>query len=141
MTATTASIGYGAVFAIESATPDTYVNVAEVVSVTPPALKRGYEDATHIASDNRIKEFIPGLFEYGEAQLTLNFTSAQFDTLLTAAKSTTGGKYRITLPDTSTIVFEGFFTGLTPPELTAEGKMEATASIRPKGAVTFTDNS
>ena len=141
MTATTAAIGYGAVFAIESATPDTYVTVAEVVSVSPPALSRGSVEATHIASPSRTKEYIGGLFDHGEASFVFNFTSAQYNTLLTAAAVVAGGKYRITLPDTSTIIFEGFFTGLTAPELTAEGKMEATATIKPKGTVAFADNS
>lgn len=134
---TLADIGYDASFGIEGATAGTFVAVAEIVAITPPGLTRGAVEATHLKSPGRTKEFIPGLFETGEASFTLNFEPDVYDTILDEAALVDGGNYRITFPDTSTLTFEGFFTGLTPPELTGEGKMEATATIKPKGVVTY----
>jgi hypothetical protein len=138
MTATLADIGYDSTFGIESATPDSYTVVAEVVGITPPGMTRGSVEATHLKSPDRYKEFIPGLFEAGETQLTLNYTTAAaYETLATAAAATDGGNYQITFPDGATLTFAGFFTALTPPELTPEGKLEGSATIKPKGKPVF----
>lgn len=137
MTTTLADIGYNAAFGIEGVTPDTYVDIAEIVSVSGPGLTRGAVEATHLKSPSRTKEFIPGLFERGEATFTFNFEKDVYDDVLTAASAVDGGKYRITYPDGSTLIFEGFFTGLTEPEATPEGKMECQGTIKPKGTATF----
>lgn len=137
MTATAADIGYNSTFAIESATPDTFTVVAEITDVTPPNLTRGAVDATHLKSPSRTKEFIPGLFERGEATFMFNFEKDVYDDILTAATATDGGRYQITLPDGSTFTFTGFFTGLTSPQLTPEGKLECQGTIKPKGTVAY----
>ncbi|MDG3040438.1 phage tail tube protein [Roseicyclus marinus] len=137
MTATLADIGYNSAFGIEGGSPAAFTDVAEITAVTAPGLTRAAVEATHLKSPDRTKEFIPGLFERGEATFTLTFEKDVYDTILTAATAVDGGRYRITLPDGSTFTFNGFFTGLTSPEATPEGKLECQGTIKPKGTVTY----
>lgn len=136
MTATSADIGFDSAFGIEGATPGTYVDVAEVVAITPPGMTREAVEATHLKSPDGFKEFIAGLMEAGEASITLNFVPSATDALYTAFLASSG-KYEITFPNGVHLRFAGFFTGYTPPELTAGGKMEATATIKATGKPTL----
>ena len=136
MTATQADIGYNSAFGIEGATPGTYVAVAEVVSITPPGMTRDAIEATHLKSPEEFKEFIAGLKDGGEASITVNFIPAATDALYTAFEAKSG-KYQITFPNGVMMRFAGFFTGYTPPELTPDGKMEASATIKCNGKPTL----
>ena len=136
MTETAADIGYDSAFGIEGETAGTYVAVAEVVGITPPGVSRDAVDATHLKSPDAYKEFIAGLKESGEASITLNFVPSSTDALYTAFDAKTGN-YEITFPNGVMMRFSGFFTAYNPPELTAEGKMEATATIKATGKPTL----
>lgn len=135
MTETAADIGYDASFGIEGSVADTYEDVAEVVSITPPGMTRESVEATHLKSPDQFKEFIAGMMEGGEASLTLNFIPSATDVLYTAFSAKTG-KYQITFPNGVMMRFKGFFTAYNPPELSGE-KMEATATVRCSGKPTL----
>lgn len=136
MTATAADIGYDSSFGVEGSTAGTYVDIAEVVSITPPGVTREAVEATHLKSPDAYKEFIAGLKEAGEASITLNFVPAASDAVFTAFDADSG-KYQITFPNGVMLRFDGFFTAYNPPELTSEGKMEATATIKATGKPTL----
>lgn len=131
-----ADIGLTSLFGIESATPDTYTNVADVIAITPPAMTREAVETTTLAAPNGYKTFIAGLKELGEASFTLNFTPSATDTLVTAFEAETGS-YQITFPNGVRLQFDGFFTAYTMPELTPGGKMEATVTIKATGEPTL----
>lgn len=126
-----ADIGYGASFGIESATPDVFDIVAEVVSITPPGYSREAIDVTHLNSPGRYKEFIAGMNETGDASMTLNFVPSATDALVDAF--TAGdGKYQITFPNGVTMTFSGFVLSYEIGEVSAD-KMSATLTIKPTG--------
>jgi len=134
---TLADIGYGAVFGIESATPGTYTAVAEVTSITIPSRSRDAIEATHLGSANAYKQFIAGLKDGGECTLGLNFVAGA-TAVMVAAFEAEKGKYRIIAPDgVNTIIFEGFFTEYSPPELAPGDLMTATATIKLSGMATL----
>jgi len=136
MTATAADIGYNSAFGIEGSTPGTYVAIAEVVSITPPGVTREAIEATHLKSPEAFKEFIAGLKEAGEASITLNFVPSATDVVYTAFDAESG-KYQITFPNGVMMRFGGFFTAYSPPQLTPDGKMEASATIKASGKPTL----
>lgn len=72
---TQTTIGHGSLFAIydDDISPPGYVTVAQVTTVTPFAIARDAVETTHTESPNRAREFIPGLVDYGEATIELNF--------------------------------------------------------------------
>ena len=128
MTATAADIGYGALFGIEGNTPGTYDTVVEATAITPLGMTRDKVEATHLMSPDQYKEYVAGLFDTGDAQITLNFAPSATDAIF-AAFHAASGKYQITFPNGVMMRFAGFFTAYTPPELTPNGKMESTATV------------
>lgn len=136
MTATAADVGFSATFGIEGGTPGTYVTVAEIVSITPPGLTREAIDATHLASPDGFKEYIAGkVTDQTDASIVLNYTAANA-TALIAAFTAGSGKFEITRPDGSAFRFAGIVTSWAPGDLTPDGKIEATLTIKPSGAPT-----
>ena len=131
-----ADIGWGAVFAIEGTTPGTYVPVAEVKAITLPGGSRDAVDVTHLASPDRYREFIAGLKDGGEASFTLNWVPSATDSLM-AGFVAVSGTYQVTAPNGVLMRFSGFFTNYSPPELTPEGPMEASATIKVSGKATL----
>lgn len=133
---TNANIGWGASFGIEGGTPGTYVKLAEVKAITPPGATRNTVDATHLESPDKWMEYIAGMKDTGEASITLNYVPSATDALFAAFNDETGN-YEVTFPNGVMLRFGGIVTGWTPPELTPEGVMEATITIKPTGAPTL----
>lgn len=131
-----ADIGHGASFGIGTVIAGPFTAVAEVTNITPPGMSRDAVEVTHLASPSMWKQFIAGLKDAGEAQLTLNFVPSATDVLLTAFNAETGA-YQITFPNGVMMRFAGFFTAYTPPELVPGDRMQATATIKATGAVTL----
>lgn len=128
---TNADIGYDSTFGIESATPDVYDVVAEVVSIDPPARSRDTEEATHLKSPDGYKEFIAGLAEGGDASIGLNFVPSATDALVTAFEAKTG-KFQITFPNAVTLTFSGIVTSYEIGEV-VNSKMSATFTVKSTG--------
>lgn len=133
---TNATIGWNAKFGIEGSTAGTYVDLAEVISITPPGMTRNTVDATHLQSPDGWMEYIAGLKDTGEASITLNFVPSATDALYAAFEDESGA-YQITFPNGVMFRFSGFFTGYTPSDITPEGKLEVTATIKPTGKPTL----
>ena len=132
--ATTASIGNGAQFQIESATPGTYTAIAEVYDITPPNETTDIIDASHMASTDR--EFIMGLTDPGETSFEMNFVpGSASEGLLLAAKAARAAKnFRIVFPNLATWTFAGLLTGYEPA-MPNDDKMTCTVTIKVTGAV------
>lgn len=136
---TSAKIGYGNLFAIESqASPAVYETLAEVTNITPPGRSKDAVDATHSQSPDRYREFIAGLKDGGECSIELNFVpnGGDFDKLDAAFESDELVNCRITFTDTSVWTFAGIMTGLEP-EAPLDDKMMATATFKISGKPTF----
>jgi hypothetical protein len=129
MTATEADIGWGAKIAKgDGADPEVFTDFAEVSNLTPPGFTRDKEEATHLQSPDKYKEYVPSLFDTGDASLTLNFKPSATDAVF-AAFHADPANYQITFPDGVMMRFFGFFTSYDPPEMTAQGVMQAGATI------------
>lgn len=132
--ATQASIGNGAQFQIESATPGTFTALAEVYDITPPNETTDIIDASHMGSPNR--EFIMGLTDPGETSFEMNFVpgSTREGLLLAAKASRSAKKFRIVFPNDATWTFDGLVTGYEPA-MPNDDKMTCTVTIKVTGAV------
>lgn len=134
---TDAKIGWGSSFAIgDGATPtETFTPLAEVLNVTPPSDTVDIIDATHMASVNRTREYIPGLIDPGEASIEMNFVpGSAADLAIQALKglSVTTNFQIIFAPGGSgavTWTFAGFLTGYEPAA-PFDDKMTATVNIK-----------
>lgn len=103
---TGARIGYGVKFSRgDGASPEQFVEVAEVFDVSPPSMTKDQVEATNTDSVGGFREFIPGLKDGGECQITMNFLPNNVTQNNTTGgllhdflNQTTGRNYRISFP-------------------------------------------
>lgn len=138
MTATAAKIGFGIIFARESATPSTYTALAEVVDATAPTLTRETQDATHHGSTGRVREHISGLRDSGEAEITFNYVAGGtvWDALKGDYDLDDPHNYKITFPNSESVIFPALITELGPAT-PMDGKMMLRAKFKLTGAPTW----
>jgi predicted secreted protein len=136
--ATSARIGHGSLFKIgNGASPEVFTTVAEVTGITPPAMSRDSIDATHSESPDGWREFIGGLKDGGEVELTLNWVPGSATTILLMSEiAAAAGNKQITFPNGEIFSFAALCTNIGP-EAPVDGKMEATVSYKVTGKPTL----
>jgi hypothetical protein len=135
---TEALIGYGTIFAVESAPGSgSYTQLGEVTSVTPPNLSVDQIDATHMQSPGRTREFIQGLADPGEMSIEMNYIANSATDAFLLAWRTSGltRSARISYPGSATDTFPAFILGYAPGSIDPSDKMSATLSLKVAGAV------
>jgi hypothetical protein len=133
--ATSAAIGYGSKLGIEGVTPGVYVDMAEVTSLTFPALSRDTIDATHMASPDSFREFIAGLMDGGEFSAEVNFVPVVADVLV-AALLAGADNYQITAPNGIRWQMRAICTEYAP-EAPLDDKMMASVTFKVSGKPTI----
>lgn len=137
MAATAATSGFGATVEYLATGPSTYAAIGELVAVTPPNRSRETIDATHHASPDGHREFIPSLRDGGESTFTFNYTetgAALLQTLFDADLET----FKITLAGGSTWVFSGIVTGVESDDVVVDDKMGMSMTVKVSGKPVFT---
>jgi hypothetical protein len=134
----------GKVYLATDNTEATLTLLAEVRTAGFPQDETDEIEVTHLNSPDRYKEFIQGLIDAGEFNITLNYVpGSATDLLLTAAKGTgTVRKARIVVPDNSgtgaadwNFTFPAFIKKYAPDEMNPNEAVTATATFRVAGAV------
>lgn len=138
MPATAAKTGFGTTFGIESATPGTYTALGEVVNVTAPGLTRDTVEASHHGSTGRIREHIGGMRDSSEASVELNYVAggSAWDALKAAYDLDTPVNYKVTFPNSETVIFPALITELSPAT-PINDRMMLTAKFKVSGAPTW----
>lgn len=135
-----ARIGYFSTLEVGNApgTSPTYTELAELLSFTPPAGTVDEVETTHMKSPGRSKQFTPGLIDRGTATATFNHVpGSATDVFLNAWRASAElRQLRYTYPDGSVVIFSGFLSEYSIENVTIEGKMTATVSVRVSGVVT-----
>jgi len=144
---TDALIGHGALFKLydADASPAGYVTVAEVTNIAAPfAISRDAVEVTHTESTDGIREFIPGLIDYGEASIELNWVpkSATDTRIRDLFRSKALSQAQIVFPTSpeQTLSFNCFATAYSPAAPLAD-KLTATATFKISGRPTFAGES
>lgn len=141
---TDARAGWGG--EVHLSTDETEANLAELVEVVsfglPDADVQEIE-VTHLKSPNRRREFIAGMTDGGEVEVTLNYVpGSATDTLITAARDAgTTRAIRFVIPDQAgdpdwQVDTFAFVKGYAKGPVVADGKIEATLRLRVTGDVT-----
>jgi predicted secreted protein len=141
--ATEARIGHGAEFRVATPeAPTVYTTLGEVTNIQPPPMVRDVIDATHMASPNKWREFIAGLKDGGEVQISLNFIpDSATDVRLRAMQTEDDpSSIKIVFPGGEEWGFTAFCTGYTPT-VPHDDKMTADATFKVTGEPDFTDPS
>jgi len=141
---TNALIGHGATFQLldETLSPPAYVTVAEVTNISSPfAISRDSVEVTHTESTDGIREFIPGLVDYGDASIELNWvpksTTDKRIRDLFRTKALSSAKIVFPTSPASTLTFDCFATAYSPGA-PLDDKLTASATFKISGRPVFT---
>lgn len=139
MPATAARTGYGGSFHLHNGTA--LIELVEVVSFSLPNAETETVEATHLKSDGRRREFITGMIDDGELEVVLNYVpGSTTDALIRAAQAAGDSRaFQATVPRATTnwlITGNCIVTGYDRGSVEADGKMEATMTVRLTGAPT-----
>lgn len=131
--------GFGAKFFLHDGT--SLVEIADVMSVTPPSPTVETIDTTTHASAGGVREFIAGLIDTGEGSIRVNWIpGSTSDVLLAAAVLSRQVKaFKINVPaGTGTRDFTGncVVTGYEKDDVVIDDKMTAVLTIKASGLIT-----
>lgn len=137
---TAAKIGYGSTYEIWDASLVTpaFVEVAEVINITPGEAVADRVDATHMQSPGRRREYISGLIDNGEASFEINWVpgSATDELLRELFASGATVEHRITFPGDVTLTFDASIIGFSKV-IPIDDRMTATITIAVSGEETW----
>lgn len=138
MAQTEARIGYGCLLQIENGgSPLTWKTVAEIKSVGQTGFTADLQEATHMESPNRYKEWVAGMLDGDAPTHRANMTPDSVETMKGYASAGITKRFRIIWPgdDLGGIEFSGAPTGFHYGEMTPSGVMEAFFSFKITGDI------
>lgn len=139
---TAAAIGYGSTYRIwdASLTVPAFVEVAEVINITPPGGTSDRVDATHMKSPGRRREYISGLIDSGEASLEINWVPGGPTDEILRGLLTSGAvvQHQIEFPNGVTCTYDASITGFEKT-LPIDDRMTATITVAPSGDEVWAD--
>ena len=138
MAATKAVKGFGLKAEYLKTAPSTYAEIGELLSATPPQKSRETIDATHMQSPGGYREFISSLRTGGESTLTFNYTPLGYQALAGMFDDDKPAKFRITLSDGATIIFDGLVTEQPIDDIAIDDKIGMSCNIQVTGPVAYT---
>ncbi|MDW9773084.1 phage tail protein [Sinorhizobium meliloti] len=140
---TDARIGYGTTYEVWDASLVTpaFVEVAEVINVTPGEATADRIDATHMQSPGRRREYISGLIDNGEATFEINWVPGNATDELLRGLFDSGEtvEHRITFPGAAprvTVTFDAAIIGYSKA-IPIDDRMTATITVAVSGAETW----
>ena len=125
----------------DGAVSEAFSDVAEILELTPPKMKRDDIDVTSHNSSDGYREFISGLRDGGEVDFKANWlpTNATHDAttgLLESFNDNANHNWKIILPNSLvTISFVGFLTAFEP-DLPLEEQAQLSGTIKVSGKPT-----
>lgn len=133
MPATTADIGYNSKFGIHNGS--VFVDVAEVMALTPPGYSRDAVEATTMQSPDKFREFIAGMMDAGESQIEINYLASVAD-VIEAAMVAGRGYFQVTHPSGVMMRFYAIVTNYSP-SIPMDDRMTASATFKVTGKPTW----
>src|SRR5690242_5957763 len=131
-----ASIGYGSHFHIFQTddSPNDWVDLREVSSITPPSSTTDMIDVTHMQSPGGRREFVPGLIDPGQCSFEMNYIPGSVGelvllALLDEAPANRKRRCRIIYPNNVTHTFEALIQTYEPT-VPVDDKMTATVTFK-----------
>jgi hypothetical protein len=120
-----------------------FTSLGEVINLATPAIAPSVTRVTHLNSDDKAQEKVPGFTDAGQVTGTFNFFSAQMATLLArvagaAAAAPGWGRFRLLIlfPDLSMFVATVFSAGL-PATVPEDDRITIDATFEVSGLPTF----
>lgn len=119
---------------------ETWKEIGEITGLTPPESTMDVVDVTTLASPQGREEITPTILRNGEATITFNFDPEDVDqkSFRDDMESRVKGEYRVLFPDESNFYqFSAYVVGFSIGEITPDGLLTATVTLRATGAPAF----
>jgi hypothetical protein len=116
--------------------------VSYIMSLEGPDRQVTRVNTTHLKSTGAVKTSIPGFIDDGTITFTCDYDETIYNNLETIflARSASAAKYwRVTLPDESTLIGQGFIQGLNGPSVPEDDRLTYTLTICPLAGWSFTE--
>lgn len=109
--------------------------VAEVISITPPASKITSIQKSNLTTANQTHTFMAGWEDPGEMTFQCNFTIAGWNALNGLAVARAESAFVLTLPapNTATITVNGFITSRQIDQIVGDDLIKATFTVKVSG--------
>lgn len=137
--ATEASLGYLSVYEIhDGASPGEFVEISEVIEINPGEDSADKVEVTHMQSPNRMREYIAGLLDPGDASFVINWVpGSDTDVMLRELRDSGEVRpHRITFPNGVTLTYDGAITGYGKV-VPIDDRMTATITVARSGGETW----
>jgi predicted secreted protein len=130
--------GKGTKLQLEIAT--VFTDIAQITGLTPPSMEMGTVETTHLLSTWR--EYVSTIPDAGEISFSIEYDPAHAShaALWTAFQGGAVESWKILLTDTgaASIEFGGILTGFSWDEVTVDGIVTASISVKLSGEITIT---
>lgn len=130
-----AMVGNTTTISVSDGVSSAYSAVPNAFSITVPSPEYQTTEATNLDS-NGVRQHISALKEPGEFSFKFRYLEAQLDRALDWRGVSLN--YKVAFPDGSHIVTPGLCTKVEMGEVTPDGVMECTASVKATDIGTFT---
>lgn len=132
-----AQLAYGSTIERSSDGGTTWVSIPEAKIAPVPKSETDYVEVTSLDSTGGYREYIPGLKDAGEIEVTANYTRAGYQQQSADEASGVAIMYRTTFENADKFEFSGFPSVSVESSDVGEARM-MTINIRISGSVTFT---
>lgn len=138
--ATAARIGLGTEFSMEATAGGVMTALGEILSITTPSVTIDEVEATHMGSTGGFREYITGLKDGGEGEITMNYVPGSATDLLITTALTDGEVrgYTIVIPDGDTgwEITGDLIVRSYSKDIPIDDRMTATMGVRFTGQAT-----
>jgi predicted secreted protein len=119
-----------------------YEEIAEVLNIKGPSMKRDTIDVTNLDSTGGYKEFIAGLRDPGGVSFDMNFSRAGYEAVKADFESDALVDYQIILPDEehTSFAFSGLVTDL-PLDVAPGSQIKCSVTIKISGEISIDSGS
>lgn len=121
----------------DGAGSEVFTAIANVTSITPPALSRETIDVTAHDSADGYREYLGGLKDSGEVSADVNYDPSEHDTFVDDLDDTEPRNYKVTFPDGTVWAFSAILTGFEA-SAPMDDKLSASLTWKVNGKPTIT---
>lgn len=125
-------------YANDSGFSTALVEITGVISIEGPDRQATRTNTTHLRSTGAVKTSVPGFIDDGMITATVDYDETKYDAIETILLARSSKYFRITFPDSSTLIGQGFFQALGGPSVPEDDRLTYTISICPLAGWSFT---
>lgn len=130
-------IGYGWKLQNDAAVANTYVDIADVISVTSPGLEVSKVDVSTITQATAVKQYIPGMREGGTLSFEVLWSAATYSSLMGFAGDVCNYRLKSNEGSPTNYTWTGFVTKVGEMTVQGDGAVTCKVEVQVNSVVTI----